>query len=88
VTLEFDLSPSLEAIGSVKEQEGNVGSPLILFLSSEDHRRLPLTSPSSALAALSTPATSAAYRFPEEGAMGQPRLPDPVERNPVGNRSP
>jgi hypothetical protein len=43
VTLEFNLSPSLEAIGSVKEQEGDMGSPLVLFLSPEDHRRPPLT---------------------------------------------
>jgi hypothetical protein len=78
VTLEFDLSPSLEAIGSVKEQEGNVGSPLIPFLSPEDHRRPPLMSPSLALAALSTPATSVASRSTEVGATGPPRLPDQV----------
>jgi hypothetical protein len=88
VTLEFDLSPPLEAIGSVKEQEGHMGSPLIPFLSPEDHRRPPPTSPSSALDALSTSAASTACRFAEVGATGLPRLPDPVERNPVGNRAP
>jgi hypothetical protein len=87
VTLEFDLSPSLEAIGSVKEEEGNVGSPFIPFLSLEDHRRPSPMSPSSALAALSTPAASAACRFPEVGAMGPPGLPDPIEQNPIGNRA-
>jgi hypothetical protein len=85
VTLEFDLLSSLEAIGVINKQEGNVGSLLISFLSPEDHLRLPPMSLSSALAALSTPAASAAYRFPEVGAMGPPHLPDPVERNPVGN---
>jgi hypothetical protein len=84
VTLEFDLSLSLEAIGSVKEEEGNVGSPLVPFLSLEDHRRPSPMSPSSALAALSTPA---ACRFPEVGAMGPPGLPDPIEQNPIGNRA-
>jgi hypothetical protein len=54
VTLKFDLLPSLEAIGSVKEQEGNMGSLLVPFLSPE----------------VQTSATSAAYRFPEVGATG------------------
>jgi hypothetical protein len=88
VTPEFNLSPSLEAIGSVKEQEENVGSPLVPFLLPEEHRRLPPTSPSSALVALSMSAASAACRFPEVGATDPPRLPDPVEQNPVGNRAP
>jgi hypothetical protein len=52
------------------------------------HRRMPPTSPSSALAALSTSAASTACRFPKVGATGLPHLPDPVERNPIGNRSP
>jgi hypothetical protein len=85
VTLEFDLSPSLEALGSVKEQEGNTGSPLIPFLSPEDHWRSPPMSLSSALAALSTSAAFVAYRFLEVGAMGPPRLLDPIELNPIGN---
>jgi hypothetical protein len=88
VTLKFDLSPSLEAIESVKEQEGNVGNPLVPFLSPEDHQRPPPMSPSSALAALSTPAAFAACRFPEVGAKGSPRLPYLVYQNPIRNQAP
>jgi hypothetical protein len=65
-----------------------MGSPLVLFLSEEDHRRLPPTSPSLALADLSTSAASGTYCFYDVGATGPPRLPDPVEQNPVGNQTP
>jgi hypothetical protein len=54
----------------------------------EPHQRPPPMTPSSALAALSMLAASTAYRFPEVGTTGLPRLLDPIERNLIGDQAP